>query len=228
LKNRGYEYGALRTALSRAKASGLVESFIDEKGITRFRRSNMSRSVGEAVRDWGSRPEGFLLAVFSFSAEEESGRRTVRELLRYFDFKRIAQNTYINGMIPTAGLEAELRKAGVEKNLYLFSCPRVDESSAAEKLREVFDLSGRARALGAFLAELKDFLEEPGLDAIEYGRRFFYAKPVHYDVCFMKEPPIPSSFLPPDYPLEEVNSLMRRSLSGREGDIVEYYGRLCG
>ena len=224
----GYAYGALRTAVSRAKAAGFIACFADDKGVTRFKRSEMSRSVSEVVQHWDSRPEGFLLAVFSFRAKEESRRRTVRDLLRYFGFKRIAQNTYINGMIPTAGLEAELRKAGVEKNLYLFRCPRVDEPALVEKLKAVFDVNGRARVLNALLAELQEFLDEPGIDAMEYGRRQLYAGPVHYHYCFVQEPPIPFSFLPEDYPLEKLNNFMVRHITDRSHDVIAYYRTLCG
>ena len=51
-------------------------------------------------------PEGFLIGVFSFRAPEEAKRRAARETLLHFGFKRIAQNTYINGVIDTSGLEA--------------------------------------------------------------------------------------------------------------------------
>ncbi len=224
----GYGYGALRTAMSRARAAGELRSFVDEAGIQRFRLTRMQESVSRVVRGWPNRPDGFIIGVFSFHASEEAERRTVRANLKYFGFKRIAQNTYINGMIDTSDLEAELKRAGVAENFHLFRCPSIDDGKLLARLTEIFDVKGRARALERFGRDLAFFLEEPGLDAMELGRRVFYAGPAHHRVCFTEEPPIPARILPESYPLTGIRTYLGTVVAERWDRIEAYYRTLCG
>jgi DNA-binding transcriptional regulator PaaX len=223
----GFSYGALRTAVSRLKASGDLESFADEAGIVRFRLTSLQRSVSDVVRSWETRPKGFVIALFSFKSEEEKGRQRVREALKYFGFKRIAQNAYINGMIDTATLQATMREYGVADRLFLFRCSDVEDPVLVAKLKEVFDVRGRAEALRVFFADLRLFLGEKDLDGMEFGRRIFYAGPVYHMRCFVEEPPFPESFLPPDYPLPEVKSWYLTRSAERLEDVIAYYMGLC-
>jgi DNA-binding transcriptional regulator PaaX len=223
----GHSPGALRTALSRSRAAGELVSFVDPSGVTRFRLTEMQKSVSNVVRAWPERPEGFLIGVFSFSAPEEAKRRAVREILLHFGFKRIAQNTYINGMIDTSGLEAEMKRVQAADRFYVFRCPEIDDPALLRRLAEVFDVEGRKRALEDFLDELAAFLEEPGIDGMEFGRRAFYAGPVHHRISFVEEPPIPARILPPGYPLSELRSYLDSAITARRGDIVRYYRTLC-
>src|SRR4030042_1558108 len=130
----GFSPGAVRTAMSRLRAAGELESFIDEAGVTQSQKT-----ISGVVRAWPERPEGFLIGVFSFRAPEEAERRAVRETLRHFGFKRFAQNTYINGMIDTAGLETEMRNAGVADRSYVFRRPQIDDPALLRRLAAVFD-----------------------------------------------------------------------------------------
>ncbi len=224
----GYGYGALRTAMSRAKASGELSGVQDEAGIQRFRLTPTQESVSRVVRDWSSRPEGFIIGVFSFHAKEGAGRRAARENLQYFGFKRIAQNTYVNGMIDTTDLEAEMERAGVADRCYLFRCSSVEDPKLLARLSRVFDVKGRASTLERFRRELEGFLEEPGLDAMEMGRRVFYAGPVQHRVCFVEEPPIPARMLPASYPLSGLTAYIGSVLRRRWKQIETYYRALCG
>jgi DNA-binding transcriptional regulator PaaX len=223
----GHGGGALRTAMSRARVSGELE-VVEEAGARRFRLTPMQQSVSRVVRGWQSRPEGFIVGVFSFHAREEAERRTVRESLMYFGFKRIAQNTYINGMIDTTGLEAELARAGVADRFYLFRCPSIDDEALLARLAEVFDVKGRARALERFRADVEAFLEEPGIDGMELGRRVFYMGPVQHRICFTEEPPIPARILPESYPLAGLMAYLGGLMARRWESIETYYRTLCG
>ncbi len=144
--------------MSRATASGELEGHIDRAGIRRFRLTSYQESVSRVVRDWQTRPDGFIVGIFSFHAREEAERRAVRESLRCIGFKRIAQLTCINGMIDMSGLEAELSRAGVSDRFYLFRCPSMDDEALLARLVEVFDVKARAR-------ELERFLDEPPIPA---------------------------------------------------------------
>lgn len=223
----GHRPGALRTALSRLRTTGEIVRFVDPSGVTRFHLTEAQRSVSGVVRAWPERPEGFLIGVFSFRAPEEAKRRAVREILLHFGFKRIAQNTYINGMIDTAGLEAEMKRVGAADRFYVFRCPEIDDPTLLGRLAEVFDVEERRRTLEGFREELAAFLEEPGIDAMEHGRRLFYAGPVHHRISFAEEPPIPARILPPGYPLSELRSYLDSSIKARRSDVVHYYRRLC-
>ena len=224
----GHSPGAVRTAMSRLRAAGELVSFVDPSGVTRFRLTETQKSVGGVVRDWPARPEGFLIGVFSFRAPEEAKRRAVRETLLHFGFKRIAQNTYINGMIDTSVLDAEMKRAGVADRFYVFHCPQIDDPALLRRLAGVFDVKGRKHALEGYREELAAFLEEPGIDGIELGRRVFYAGPVHHRTCFVEEPPIPARILPQGYPLSELWSYLDSIITARRGDIMRYYRTLCG
>ncbi len=224
----GYGNGALRTAMSRFKASGYLAGFIDSAGTPRFRLSEMQRSVSSVVQRWDSRPEGLIVGVFSFRKEEETERRFVRDTLLYFGFKRIAQNTYINGMIDTGGLEAELERVGVSERFFIFRCPVVDDPRLLKRLKTVFDLESRARELSTFLGDLRRFLDEPGIDAMEFGRRVFFSGPAHHKKSFVEEPPLPRSLFPPDYPIAELRSCLGNAMRARARDVIAYYRTLCG
>jgi DNA-binding transcriptional regulator PaaX len=224
----GYGSGALRTAMSRFKASGDLVGFADIAGAPRFRLSETQRSVSDVVRQWDTRPEGLIVGVFSFRREEEAERRLVRDTLLYFGFKRIAQNTYITGMIDTAGLETELERAGVSERFFIFRCPVVDDPRLRKRLKSVFDLEGRKKELSDFLGDLKGFLEEPGLDAMEFGRRIFFSGPAHHKKSFVEEPPLPRSLFPRDYPLAELRSFLGNAMRARARDVITYYRTLCG
>ena len=219
----GYGYGALRAAISRSRANGELSSFVDGDGATRYRTTEFARSVGQVAKAAGKLPEGFLVAIFSFAAEEEAQRSRLREKLKYFGFRRLAQNTYINGLIDTAGLEAQLKADGLEEHLFLFPCPRVEEPSLARRLGTVFDVAGRSAALAEFLKDLRAFVGSPRLDALEFGRRMFYSGPIFHRICFTEEPPLPASFLPRGYPIAALREFYRGKMEDRGADISTYY-----
>ena len=220
--------GALRTAMSRARASGELKETVDEAGTRRFRLTPMQASVSRVVSGWQTRPEGFIVGVFSFHAREAAERRAVRESLMYFGFKRIAQNTYITGMIDTAGLEEELARAGVSDRFYLFRCPSIEDTALLARLARVFDVEKRARVLERFHADVKAFLEEPGIDRMEIGRRVFYMGPVQHRICFTEAPPVPARILPESYPLAGLMEYLGGFMTRKWESIETYYRTLCG
>ena len=158
----GYSYGTIRTALSRARAAGTIESFKDDQGITRFKQGTLYRSISNTVISWKNRPEGYLLAVFSFKTEQEKERQTVRQILTDFYFKKIAQNVYINGRIETNGLMQEFRSEGLDKNIMLFHCENTKDEALRERILEVFDIKARSAKLMEFRSDFLEFLNAPG------------------------------------------------------------------
>jgi DNA-binding transcriptional regulator PaaX len=222
----GIRDGAVRTALSRAHAEGAVRIYLDSGKVVRYRLVESRMEMGLTVSGRQNRPEGFIIAVFSFATEEEPARAKVRETLKYYGFKKLAQNTYINGRIETAGLKKVMRAFGLEKNLYLFDCPSVDDADLIEKILSVFEIGKRNRFLQKFHRDLADFLEEKNLDAEEIVHRMYYAGPVHWTICRVDEPPFPPKYLPADYPLDSILRLYEGMLRKHGKTLVTHYRKV--
>lgn len=222
----GFAPGAIRTAMSRLRSSGAVEPVVDERGTTRYRASALTRSITHTVLARQRRPRGFLLAVFSFTADAVRERQVVRDALKLHGFQKLAQNVYINGQIDTSELESVLRDRGVAEHVYLFRCSEADDPVLRRKLTEVFDLAARAAALRALGRELEAFLDDPALDGDTFARRMLYAGPVYYGATFLQEPPLPASYLPDDYPLDAVVEQMTQRAIRRAPELLDYYRRV--
>jgi DNA-binding transcriptional regulator PaaX len=209
---------AVRTSLSRLHKDGRIAILRDKAGMTRYRMTEASMDMGTATLDRLKQEPGFLLAVFSFTRDDVAERSFVRETLKYYGFKKLAQNTYINAPIATDSLRAAMREAKLEKNLYLFRCSDVEDAGLTGKILSLFGIDARAEFLREFYRDLTVFLDTKRLDDAEIIHRFCYAGPVHWKVCFMDEPPFPLEHLPKDYPLARIISFY--------GDFIERYRSL--
>ncbi|APR81886.1 Hypothetical protein A7982_07235 [Minicystis rosea] len=218
----GHSAGAVRTAMSRLRAAGAIEAIAGD--VTRYRIGPFGRSIGMAVKQRVERPEGFLLAVFSFAAGDARERQVVRDALRGHGFQKLAQNVYINGQIDTTELERIIRDDGLGDHFFLF---RADDRDPArdQRLAALFDVKKRAALLRRFEADLHAYVEEPGIDDDEFARRFIAAGPAHYRITFVEEPPLPARCLPADYPLERLQAYFELT-PARCRALVAYYRRL--
>ena len=214
--------GALRTALSRARseASLLVEE--DSEGRKRYLIDPATFEMGAAQIRSDRRPEGFLLAVFSFKSEENEGRSALRALLKGFGFRKLAQNTYIQGRIGTEGLRAAVRSLGLEAHFFLFTCPDIEDAGLVARIFELFDFKGRSRELRDYLVRLKAFLPE-GLAGDELARRLLYVGPVSWELVEAREPPFPASYLPADYALAEIHRFYDQRAADGGAALLSYY-----
>ena len=70
----GVSYSALRTSLSRLHADGYIRIFKDDQNVTRYRMTESAMDMGQAMTERLKRPEGFILAIFSFT--KKGGYRT--------------------------------------------------------------------------------------------------------------------------------------------------------
>jgi DNA-binding transcriptional regulator PaaX len=206
----GHSDGAIRTALSRLRSSKTVETSVDRDGVTRYQLAPLARSIGATVRGRPSRPEGLLLAVFSFASDDVRERKTVRDALLLHGFHKLAQNVYVNGELDTSALDELFRAEGLGDNVWWFRSTDTRDERLHRKLAKLFDLEARARALAAVRDDLLRYLDAPKLDPLTRARRFLYAGPVHDQVSFVDEPPLPASLLPQGYLLDEVIALMPR------------------
>ena len=232
----GIEDGTVRTALSRGKLDGSLLVKTDGTGRNRYILSPETFAMGAAQVRADRRPEGFLLAVFSFTAPEQEERASLRALLKSYGFRKLAQNTYIHGRIETSGLVAAIRELGLERNFFLFTCPDIEDEGLVARVLALFDLEARRRELGEYLRLLKDFLPDElargaaGGSAAgdEFARRLLYVGAVHWERVEAGEPPIPAKYLPAGYALGEIQAFYGRKLQEGHGAMLEYFRRVFG
>lgn len=222
-KFAGISDTAIRTAISRAKADGSILEYKDENGHSRYTIAPATYEMGMATIAREKQPEGFIVAVFSFTKDAISERSVVRETLKNYGFKRIAQNTYINGRIDTTGLVDAMRKFGLEKNLYLFHCPDIDDQDLLQKIVDLFELEKRKEKLEQFYQHMVGFLTEPGLDDDEIGRRLLYFGAIYWTECELGEPPIPQKHLPSNYPIGKIRSFYGQYIAENMPKLIQYY-----
>ncbi|HUX38532.1 MAG TPA: hypothetical protein VMV44_11585 [Rectinemataceae bacterium] len=217
--------GAVRTALSRAKAEGSILVEPDTQGRSRYLLSPASFEIGLAQIHSDQRLEGFLIAVFSFKSEENEERTALRGLLKEYGFRKLAQNTYIHGRIETEGLRKTIRELGLEEHLFLFTCPEIEDEDLIKRILALFDVEGRRKELREYLLRLKAFLPE-GLAGDELARRLLYVGPVHWERIEAREPPFPAKHLPPDYALAEIQRFYARKIEEGRDAFLTYYERV--
>ena len=233
----GIEDGTIRTALSRGKRDGSLLVEEDVAGRSRYILAPATFARGVAQISADKRPEGFLLAVFSFSAPEQEERASLRALLKSYGFRKLAQNTYIHGRIKTEGLVAAIRELGLERNFFLFTCPDIEDAGLVARVLELFDLESRRRELREYLRFLKDFLpgklargaaagDEAAGD--EFARRLLYVGAVHWDRVEASEPPIPAKYLPKGYALGDIQAFYGQRLEEGRGAMLGYLARVFG
>jgi DNA-binding transcriptional regulator PaaX len=214
---------AVRTSLSRLHKDGRIAILRDKAGSTRYRMTEASMDMGTAALDRMNQEPGYLLAIFSFTRDDAAERSFVRETLKYYGFKKLAQNTYINAPIATESLRAAMREAKLEKNLYLFRCADVEDADLTGKILSLFGIEERGEFLNEFYRDLRGFLDTTRLDDGEIIHRLCYAGPVQWKVCFMDEPPFPLEHLPKDYPLARIISFYDHFIEKYRPLFRKYY-----
>lgn len=217
---------AVRTSLSRLHSEGIIRVLKDKKNVTRYRMARSSMDMGNVTRDRQKQPDGFLIAIFSFTKKENTERARVRETLKYYGFKKLAQNTYINGIIETESLKKTMREFGLEKNLYLFQCPNIDDKELVKKMLSIFEIKKRNTFLHEFYKDLMVFLTVKNIDKEDLIHRLYYCGPVHWKICYMDEPPFPLQYLPKDYPIFTLKKFHYELMVNYTNDFIEHYMKL--
>ncbi len=217
--------GAVRTALSRAKAEGSISVEPDPGGRNRYILAPTSFEMGLAQIHSDRRLEGFLVAVFSFKSEEAEARSALRGLLKDYGFRKLAQNTYIHGRIETEGLRKAIRGLGLDEHFFLFTCPEIDDEDLIKRILALFDIEGRRRELREYLVRLKAFLPD-GLCDDELARRLLYVGPVHWERIEASEPPFPAKHLPHDYALAEIHRFYGKKIEEGQNAFLSYYEKV--
>jgi DNA-binding transcriptional regulator PaaX len=217
-----YSYGALRTAMTRARKKGLLGVFMDENGNKRYRLTETQLNVSSVVVENRSEINTFSLAIFTFQASDTKQRYRAREILGYFGFRKIAQNVYIRRRITGRHLEESINREGFQSNIFVFECEDPGIQAFKDKLYAQFNVPETTKKLQEFKTDLVRFLD-PKLDKMEFARRIFYAGPVQHQLCFEDEPPLPVSYFPENYPIDEIVAFFGELIKVHTEALVEYY-----
>jgi DNA-binding transcriptional regulator PaaX len=222
----GISDSAIRTALSRANRNGLLKVSKDAAGITRYRLSDPKLMMSVVNSRKNALAEGFIVAVFSFTKDTAGDRTIVREALRNFGFRKIAQNTYINGRIDTAVLMQAMKALGLDTHLYLFTCPDIDNPDLLRRILDLFDIPRRTAELNRFYSGVTSFLLEKRLSDEEMARRLILAGLVFYERFIVTEPPLPANCLPKEYSFRRISQFYDDRVVKNVNRLVTYYGRV--
>jgi DNA-binding transcriptional regulator PaaX len=223
----GISDSAIRTLLSRSKADGLIGIEKDAAGANRYRLTDSKLVLGLVNSRADPRPEGFLIAVFTFKKGDDRERGAVRDILKSLGFRKIAQNTYLNGRIDTEGLVLPvMKRLGLEEHLYLFDCPEIDNPRLIGKILKLFDIPRRTKELSRFHSALVLFLSESGIDRDEKARRAIFAGLSLWERFRSNEPPLPARHLPAEYRFQAACRLVDAAIAGNSANIERYYAKV--
>ena len=188
----GYSDSAIRTALSRARRSGVLLFPVDPDGTERMDMPSGPSEMDRFYREGADRGEGFTLAAFSFETRQHRDRYVLKEILRYFGFVMLTGSTYVSRRIDPEPVRRVAEKEGLAENLFLFSTDGWPDLSALARIAERFDALGWTRRVEAFRAALEGFLAA-GEDAVD---RAPYAGAAHHLHVFRGLPPLPETVFP--------------------------------
>jgi DNA-binding transcriptional regulator PaaX len=220
----GFQYGALRTMLTRLKQKGAIRAY-REDGVTRFELCDFYNYVTRHYA-FGRDEDGFTLAVHSGAGDSGAAatvRRRLQEILQAFGFRRLAAGTYISGRLDTSGLLAELDKASLGGRLHLFDCAPVHDAGMLKRIKGLWDLEAWTRKAEAFRKALDDFYRLDGLEDAELYNRIFYVGPAFYLYLQRDFPRLCSAHFPGRRSYDAIERIISETAT-RYGDrLTRYY-----
>jgi DNA-binding transcriptional regulator PaaX len=204
--------GTLRTALSRACATGSLE-------LTggRYRLGPQAKEEAAIARALLARTSGYTLTVVLEG--EDADLPQLRELLPRFGFRPLQRSVWIGARTVQDRLTPALHEAGLARAVTVFHTEEVDADTRA-RLAKLWDLKKRTTELHKFHRALMDYLTEPRIGAREAAWRCVQAAPVWYRVAVQEEPPFPRDLLGADYPLDALNAAWRAHLQTMTRELL--------
>ncbi|HTQ12322.1 MAG TPA: hypothetical protein VMH86_00500 [Rhizomicrobium sp.] len=207
--------GTLRTALSRACASGSLR-LVDG----RYRLGPLSVEEAAAASARLARTRGYALAVIPEGDGADLPR--LRELLPRLGFRPFQRSVWIGARTMDDRLGPPLREARLSGSVIVFRTDEVDAAARA-RLSELWNLKQRTKALQKFHRQLMGYLTAPRLGETAAAWRCVEAAPIWYRVAVRDEPPFPLDLCGPDYPLERLNADWREHLRAMTRALVELW-----
>lgn len=210
--------GALRTALSRACASG---SLTLSDG---YRLGPRSLAEAASARALLARTHGYVLAIVPEGAESDQAQ--LREVFARLGFRSLQRSVWIGARTVEDRLGAGLEQEGLAGSALVFQAEEVDADARA-RLAKSWRLHERIADLRAFHHDLAAYLTDGRLSPTEAAWRCVEAAPVWYRVAVRDEPPFPLDLCGEDYPLEPLNAFWRAHLQGMTGDLLALWKGLA-
>lgn len=204
--------GTLRTALSRACATGSLEAVHGG-----YRLGPRSEEEAAAARALLTREPGYTLCVVLEGARRDLA--SLRALLERLGFRPLQRSVWVGARTKTDRLGAALERERLATAAVVFHADEVD-SRTRDRLARLWGLAKRAGALRRFHRQLLDYATARGLGAQETAWRCVEAAPVWYRIAVHEEPPFPLDLCGPDYPLEQLNAEWRAHLQSMTPALV--------
>lgn len=191
------------------KKAGDITSYKDGTTV-RYEAADLQKErMKNVLSRKKKRIPGFILAVYSFQAEQEKERALTRSLLEYTGFIRIAQNSYINSRENISELRKNLEKHKLLKHIFLFEIDKISEHEL-NKLSILWDVDNKNRFLQEFFHDLKIFFKQWDGSAEDWVNRLGAAWIVYVIYVQNKEILLPPAMLPKDYPYADMEKYMKQ------------------
>lgn len=217
----GYNYGAMRTAISRSSKRGelLVEN---TEGVKRYK---MGKGLNYLVNTYQNykKGEGYTLVIYSYSKKEDKEAYSIRELLEEYGFKKISQGVYINMRMDIQKLKNVFKERDLDTNLFFFDCAENVDPVMRQKLISLWDIDELTKNSLEFEHEVKEFLEYEDMEISELFNRLLYVSVAFHIYCHSKDPPISNEYLPKEYALQRIDQYLFEIGKTNWESIFKYY-----
>jgi hypothetical protein len=203
----GYNYGAVRTAVSRMKKNKIIIP-LNNSPHTRYEISDMASFITEHY-SMSEDIEGFSLAVFSLDSKRGKDKRLLIAVLKTFGFIKITNNTYITGKMDSSRLMIEIEKIGLSENIFLFDCDPVLDSAMLNRIKSLWNLDEWTKKTSEFKTDLLEFIQFKNLSEMEIYNRIFYIGPSFFNYITMGYPRLTSKYFPGRLILKEIEEIIK-------------------
>lgn len=212
LAELGVDEPAVRSAISRLKRRGLLESSRRD-GVAGYALSAQAREIlAEGDKRIFALPragvaDGWLLAVFSVPESERARRHTLRSRLAALGFGTAAPGVWIAPAHRYELTSAALQRLGLDAYVDLFRADYLAFADLTEAVQQWWDLKDLHRSYVDFIAAWAGADRRPGSAAAAFAtwvgaltdwRRLPYL-----------DPGLPAELLPPDWPGTRAAQLFR-------------------
>jgi DNA-binding transcriptional regulator PaaX len=208
----GVRDGALRTALSRACASGSLGA---DDG--RYRLGPVSVEQAAAARSLLNRVHGYTLGVVLEGEQVDLPR--LRDVFDRLGFRPLQRSVWVGARTADDRLSTALKRERLGGAVVVFQADEVD-AEARDRLARLWDLNKRASELRKFHRQLIGYLTERRISAREAAWRCVEAAPVWYRIAIHDEPPFPLDLSGADYPLDALNAAWREHLTAMARELA--------
>ncbi|PKL79696.1 MAG: hypothetical protein CVV27_01450 [Candidatus Melainabacteria bacterium HGW-Melainabacteria-1] len=189
----GYSQGAIRTALSRARAQGELIA-LDSDGKRLGAGELMSRYTSLFLSEPFS-PGDFSLLLFHFASEQSKQRTRLKDMLAQFNYRMITQNAYLRYGARGEDIQAFLEAQGFAGHIYSFQLLPELPARLVHELPEMYQLLNWAERLKQAKIDFGEYLAQPGTLQERYWRYLFARASFHANLL-TAAPYLPDTYFP--------------------------------